>query len=95
MRGAIEKAPDDGAGASQRKPNLNDLDFATAARADKRFHNARADFAFAGYELHRTDPADVPVSLFAGRWGLVHQLADLDAAAAFLTKIGGRLNNCG
>lgn len=56
---------------------------------EKRFANLRAAFALRGHVLHRTDPADGPVSLYAERWGLVRYLHDLDDAQRFLAQIGG------
>lgn len=69
----------------------NDLDFPTAERNDKAFSSLRAAFALNGHALHRTDPADGPVTFWAARWGLVRHLPTLHDAAMFLARIGGRL----
>lgn len=55
----------------------------------KAFEALRAAAAFAGYTLSRTNPADGTVTFYATRWGLVRELRDLAAVAAFLTQIGG------
>lgn len=69
----------------------NDLDFPTTERSDKAFLTLRAAFALNGHTLHRTNPADGPVTYWAERWGLVHHLPTIDTARRFLEKIGGRL----
>ena len=56
---------------------------------DKPFKTLQAAFALKGHALCRTDPKDGPVILYAGRWGMVRALRDLDDAAAFLQQIGG------
>jgi len=70
---------------------INDIDFLTCERNDKAFSSLRAGFAFMGRALHRTDPADGPVTYWAERWGLVRHLPTIDAARRFLEQIGGRL----
>lgn len=70
---------------------INDLDFPTAERTDKVFSTLRAAFAMKGHALHRTDPADGPVTYWAERWGLVRYLPSIDTARLFLEQIGGRL----
>lgn len=70
---------------------INDLHFLTATRPGKAFETLRAAFALQGHTLHRTDPADGPVSYWAERWGLVRNLPTLHDAALFLAQIGGRL----
>lgn len=70
---------------------INDLDFPTAERNDKAFSTLRAAYALKGQALHRTDPADGPVTFWAERWGLVRHLPTIDAARRFLEQIGGRL----
>ncbi|MFC7462616.1 hypothetical protein [Hydrogenophaga defluvii] len=70
---------------------INDLDFPTAERNDKAFSTLRAGYALKGHTLHRTDPADGPVTYWAERWGLVRYLPTLHDAALFLAQIGGRL----
>ena len=70
---------------------INDLDFPTYERNDKAFSTLRAAFAMKGQTLHRTNPADGPVTYWAERWGLVRHLPTIDAARRFLEQIGGRL----
>ena len=68
---------------------INDLNFPTGQREGKAFATLAARFALAGHTLTRNDPADGAVLYYAGRWGLSRALHDLDAAAQFLTQIGG------
>lgn len=70
---------------------INGLDFPTAERTEKVFSTLRAAFAMKGHALHRTDPADGPVTYWAERWGLVRHLPSIDTARLFLEQIGGRL----
>jgi hypothetical protein len=44
--------------------------------------------ALAGWQLWRTDPGDGAQRFFAGRWGLVRTLADLDEVERFLEHVG-------
>lgn len=67
----------------------NDLDSPTTERDEKAFSILRTAFALKGQTLHRTNPADGPVSYWAERWGLVRHLPDIDAARRFLEQIGG------
>ena len=67
----------------------NNLDFPTGQREGKAFATLAARFALAGHTLTRSNPADGAVLYYAGRWGLSRALHDLDAAAQFLTQIGG------
>ena len=67
----------------------NDLNFPTGQREGKAFATLAARFALAGHTLTRSNPADGAVIYYAGRWGLSRALANLDAAAQFLTQIGG------
>jgi hypothetical protein len=55
----------------------------------KRFETLRARFAIAGHCLHRTQPSDGAVTLFATRWGLVRELPTVEDAEKFLSQIGG------
>ena len=61
----------------------------SADNTGKRFAALAARFALAGHTLTRSNPADGAVLYYAGRWGLSRALHDLDAAAQFLTQIGG------
>lgn len=70
---------------------INDSDCPTSERNDKAFSTLRAAFALKGQTLHRTHPADGPVSYWAERWGLVRHLPTIDAARRFLEQIGGRV----
>ena len=67
----------------------NDLVFPTGQPEGKAFATLAARFALAGHTLTRSNPADGAVLYYAGRWGLSRALQDLDAAAQFLTQIGG------
>ena len=67
----------------------NNLDFPTRQREGKAFATLAARFALAGHTLTHSDPADGAVLYYAGRWGLSRALNDRDAAAQFLTQIGG------
>ena len=69
----------------------NDLNFLTGQREGKAFATLAARFALAGHTLTRSDPADGVVLYYAGRWGLSRALQDLEAAAQFLTQIGGKV----
>ncbi len=60
------------------------------ADADKAFKTLQAQFSLRGHALHRTSPADGPVSYLAERWGLARYLPTLDDARRFLAQIGGR-----
>ena len=68
-----------------------DLDQPTLHREEKVFANLRAAFVMRGHALHRTHPADGPVTYLAERWGLVRYLPSIDAARRFFEVIGGRL----
>ncbi|MCU0924591.1 MAG: hypothetical protein MUF44_00690 [Hydrogenophaga sp.] len=70
---------------------INDLDSPTIERREKVFETLRACYAMKGHALHRTDPADGPVTFWVERWGLVRHLPTIDAARRFLDQIGGRL----
>ncbi len=70
---------------------INGLDFPTGQRPGKAFETLRAAFAVQGHTLHRTDPADGPVTYWSERWGLERCLPTLHDAALFLVQIGGRL----
>lgn len=67
----------------------NDLNSPTGQRADKAFKTMAATLALQGHILTRSNPSDGPVTYYATRWGLVRNLPDLDAVAAFLRQIGG------
>ena len=54
----------------------------------KEFETWHAKLAFRDYSLSRTDAADGAVLYYAGRFGLIQELADLDAVAAFARKAG-------
>ena len=64
-------------------------DFPTAAHDGKAFDSLAARFALAGHTLSRSNPADGAGLYYAGRWGMSRALPDLQAAAHFLTQIGG------
>jgi len=64
---------------------------AAESHDNKRFQTLRAAYALRGHSLHRTNPADGPVSYWAERWGLVRYLPTLHDAGTFLVQIGGRV----
>ena len=68
-----------------------ELNFPTEQCEGKAFATLAARFALAGHTLTRSNPADGAVLYYAGRWGSSRALHDLDAAAQFLTQIGGRV----
>jgi hypothetical protein len=70
--------------ANQQAPIVGD-----ALAADKSYRTLQAGFALAGHELVRIDPTDPRTGFYATRWGMVRHLPDLNAARAFLAKIGG------
>ena len=67
----------------------DDVNFPTGQREGKAFATLAARFALAGHTLTHSNPADGAVMYYAGRWGFSRALQDLDAAAQFLTQIGG------
>ena len=67
----------------------DDLNFPTGQREGKAFATLAARFALAGHTLTHSNPADGAVMYYAGRWGFSRALHDLDAAAQFLTQMGG------
>lgn len=84
----IEKAP----GTCDSKGLATDTtgaDFPTAAHEGKAFASLAARFALAGYTLTRSNPADGASMYYAARWGMSRALHGLQAAAHFLTQIGG------
>lgn len=46
--------------------------------------------ALRGWQLWRTDPDDGVQRYFAGRWGLVRTLADVEQVEQFLEQAGAR-----
>ena len=77
-----------GGPASAETKHINSVIIGDDLSADKPFRTLQAAFALKGHALCRTDPKDGPVILYAGRWGMVRALRDLDDAAAFLQQIG-------
>lgn len=55
---------------------------------NKDFQTLRARLAIAGHALSRTDASDGPPSYFVTRWGMVRELRDLAAVAAFAEQVG-------
>lgn len=84
-----EKAPGTCDSKGLGTDTTNDLNFPTGQREGKAFATLAARFALAGHTLTRSSPADGAVMYYAGRWGLFRALPDLEAAALFLTQIGG------
>ncbi len=62
---------------------------ANSPDAGKAFTSLAARYALAGHTLTHSNPADGAAMYYAGRWGLSRALPDLQAAAHFLTQIGG------
>jgi hypothetical protein len=85
-----KKMPTGGGNPTAGEAN-NDLDCPTGQRVDKDFSTLRAAFALQGHALHRSDPADGPVTFWAVRCGLARLLPTLDHARRFLVLIGGRV----
>ena len=54
----------------------------------KAWATLQARAALAGWQLWRSDAADGPQRFFAGRWGMVRVLGDLDEVERFLEKVG-------
>ena len=86
-----EKAPGTCDSKGLGTDTTNDLNFPTGQREGKAFATLAARFALAGHTLTRSNPADGAVLYYAGRWGLSRALQDLEAAAQFLTQIGGKV----
>ena len=86
-----EKAPSACDAEGLHTDTTNDLNFPTGQIEGKAFATLAARFALAGHTLTRSNPADGAVMYYAGRWGLSRALQDLEAAAQFLTQIGGRV----
>ena len=85
-----EKAPGTCDSKGLGTDSTNDLNFPTGQREGKAFASLAALFVLAGHTLTRSNPADSEVLYYAGRWVLSRALPDLQAAAHFLAKIGGR-----
>ena len=84
-----EKAPSACDVEGLHTDTTNNLSFPTEPCEGKAFATLAARFVVAGHTLTRSNPADGAVLYYAGRWGLSRALHDLDAAAQFLTQIGG------
>ena len=84
-----EKAPGTCDSKGLGTDSTNDLNFPTGQREGKAFATLAARFALVGHTLTRSNPADGAVMYHAGRWGLFRAMPDLEAAAQFLTVIGG------
>lgn len=59
-----------------------------AAQERKNWSGLAARAAMKGWQLWRSDAADGPQRYFAGRWGLVRVLADLDEVERFIEQVG-------
>ena len=84
-----EKAPGTCDSKGLVTDTTNDLNFPTGQREGKAFATLAARFALAGHTLTHSNPAEGAVMYYAERWGLHRALPDLNAAAQFLTQIGG------
>lgn len=71
--------------------SINGQDCSTTELQGKTFSTLRATYAMKGHTLHRTDPADGPVTYWTERWGQVRHFSTIDATLSFLEQIGGRL----
>lgn len=69
---------------------INDLDFPTAERPDRVFCGLRAELAFRGYSLRRSDSKDGPVSYWVEGRGLARHLDSLDDVRQILALMGTR-----
>ena len=85
-----EKAPGTCDSKGLVTDTTNDLNCPTGQREGKAFATLAARFAHAGHTLTHSNSAEGAVLYCAGRWGLSRTLHDLDAAAQFLTQIGGK-----
>ena len=85
-----EKAPGTCDSKGRATDTTSDLNFPTGQREGKSFAILAARFALVGHTLTRSNPADGAVLYHASRWGLSRALHNLDAAAQFLTQIGGK-----
>lgn len=54
----------------------------------KTYFTLRAQAALRGYSLSRSHPEDGPTRFYVSRWGLLRELRDLAAVAAFVEQIG-------
>ena len=86
-----EKAPGTCDSKGLGTDTTNNLNLPTRQREGKAFATLAARFALAGHTLTHSNPAEGVVLYYAGRWGLSRALHDLDAAAQFLTQIGGKV----
>ena len=86
-----EKAPGTYDSKGLVTDTINDLNLPTGQLESKAFATLAARFALAGHTLTHSNPAEGAVLYDAGRWGLSRTLHDLDAAAQFLTQIGGNV----
>ena len=59
------------------------------ALSAKTWGTLAARAALRGYQLWRSDPADGVQRFFAGRYGIVRPLADLDAVSTWLDELDG------
>lgn len=69
---------------------MRGVDDSEAAAATKQFSHLAARAALAGFQLWRSDADDGPQRFFAGRWGLIHVMADADEVDAWLTRVTGK-----
>lgn len=70
---------------------INCLDFPTRQRLGKAFETLRAAFLTRDHALHRTFPADGPVTYWVERWALLRYLPTVHDVAFSLAQIGGRV----
>lgn len=82
-------AQKESARAEQNRGQNNGGNPADGATADKAFLTLRALLALKGFGLNRTRCDDGPVHFYVTRWGMVRELRDLEAVAAFAKQAGG------
>jgi len=70
---------------------INNAYSPTTAQEDKTYWTIRAGFAFKGYALYRSNPADGPVNYWAECSGSKQTFRSIEDAGQFLDQIGGSL----
>ena len=62
---------------------------AQPSATEKDFSTLRAMAAMRGHQLHRSNPADGPLTYWATRWGVTRELPTIEDVRAFVRQIGG------
>jgi hypothetical protein len=76
--------------ATQSREQIEQLNSATGAFADKAFLTLRAMLALKGHALSRTHAEDSAVRFSVTRWGLVREFPDLPSVRAFAEQVGAK-----